>query len=183
MAAFLLAFALGCAQPRIPTADVDVGDIRTIALQPVVFRGQEPDIFCPSDIGWELRNQLRARFEKKGFDVTIVPAESRQYTTEPDPLARQNPARIVELSPRGVDAVAILWVDQLDELGFCENERYKHLYLTGTFALISTREENFIWKTTATAGGVPVGGAARSAAIEMARKTIGPLPAVGQQLR
>lgn len=166
-----------CAPQPLPKADVDLGGVRSVALQPVVFRGTQPDVFCPSDIGWELRAYLKFRLQEKGFDVRVVPDRSRPYG-EANPLASEDPGEIVEHAPPGVDAVAILWVDQLDELGFCDNERYRHLYLAGKFALISTREGKIIWQTGASAGGIPLGDPARSAAVEMARKTAGRLPKV-----
>ena len=181
----LIALALpvltgGCAPKPLPRVDVELGGVSSVALQPVVFRGAEPDVFCPTDIGWELRNQLRIGLQEKGYRVISVSEKHRVYG-EANPLATENPARLVELSPQEAGAVAILWVDQLTEFGFCDNSRYRYLTLTGTFALIATQDQRTLWQETVQAGEtIGLGDPAFSAARELARKTVGRLPATGR---
>jgi hypothetical protein len=126
--------------------------IKTVALQPVIFRGgtyERPMTHCERDIPNQLRFHLGRFLEQKGYLVKRIDRPPQPHSSLPDPLATEKPATVLAQTPMEADAVLVVWVDHYKQLGLCENVRSKGLEIQATAALFSVAESAEVWRDSA----------------------------------
>ncbi len=138
--------------PPVKDPSFDARDIKTVALQPVIFRGgtyERPMTYCERDIPNQLRFHLGRFLEQKGYRVKRIDRPPQPHSGLPDPLATEKPATVLAQTPMEADAVLVVWVDHYKQLGLCENVRTKGLEIQATAALFSVEESAEIWRNSA----------------------------------
>ncbi|MDY6850071.1 MAG: hypothetical protein SV239_13285 [Thermodesulfobacteriota bacterium] len=138
--------------PQVKDPSFAARGIKTVALQPVIFRGstyERPMTYCERDIPNQLRFHLGRFLEQKGYRVKRIDRPPQPHSSLPDPLATENPYTVLAQTPMEADAVLVVWVDHYKHLGLCEHVRAKGLEIQATAALFSVAESAEIWRNSA----------------------------------
>lgn len=152
LSGLMVACATTPEMPPVKDPSFDARGIKTVALQPVIFRGgtyERPMTYCERDIPNQLRFHLGRFLEQKGYRVKRIDRPPQPHSGLPDPLATENPATILAQTPMEADAVLVVWVNHYKQLGLCENVRTKGLEIQATAALFSVAERAEIWRNSA----------------------------------
>ena len=184
VSALALFLAAGCAATGSPPphdfqARSDL-EIRSIALQPLVFRGSEPDIFCPSDVEQNLAYHVRRVLEDKGYQVAKVERPPRPYSGQPDPLAREDAATVLDRTAIPADGVMVVWVDELKETGFCSEDQFQSLEIAATAALYDRDGRQEVWRGSGRVYDLRFRDPAFGATARLAQKIFRTLPPAGR---
>ena len=121
----LVACATGPEIPRVSDPDFSQHNVATIALQPVVFLENQPDIMCDHAIPQKMSYNLNRFVQMKGYQVV---------RTSPDAAP-----------PPGADALLQVTIGHYRERGFCVNREGRGMDVDATAELILLPEKKVVW--------------------------------------
>jgi hypothetical protein len=128
--------------PAQPPPELVKHRFESVALLPVIFVNGQPDSFCHSDIGEDLRSALIRVLQRRGYVTLKVPDDAPQsFARGPEPPLPGNLPETSSLAPANVDAVMGIWVEDYLATTLCERFEPSQLDMTVLVTLYSSPEQ------------------------------------------